>query len=131
MTGKEENIMEDSRKEQLEALEVLGEFNERLVKNMKIIVKELSGSRLEDTDKFLKSIIDAINWEIQVVNGTLDVLNEGENRFDKDIFNNTIVALSQAIASKKDEEMSQKFKDAIPQFEKLQNVVTTVLELQK
>lgn len=52
MTGKEDNIMEDNRKEQLEALEVLGEFNERLVKNMKIIAKELSGSRLDDTDKF-------------------------------------------------------------------------------
>ena len=38
--------MEDNRKEQIEALEVLLEFNERLVKNMKIIVKELSGKRL-------------------------------------------------------------------------------------
>lgn len=44
--------MEDNRKEQIEALEVLLEFNERLVKNMKIIVKELSGKRLDDTDKF-------------------------------------------------------------------------------
>ena len=35
--------MEDNRKEQIEALEVLLEFNERLVKNMHIIVKELSG----------------------------------------------------------------------------------------
>lgn len=66
--------MEDNRKEQIEALEVLLEFNERLVKNMNIIVKELSGKRLDDTDKFLKSIVDAINWEIQVVNGTLEVI---------------------------------------------------------
>ena len=74
--------MEDNRKEQIEALEVLLEFNERLVKNMKIIVKELSGKRLDDTDKFLKSIVDAINWEIQVVNGTLEVINAGEERLD-------------------------------------------------
>lgn len=75
--------MEDNRKEQIEALEVLLEFNERLVKNMNIIVKELSGKRLDDTDKFLKSIVDAINWEIQVVNGTLEVINDGEERLDK------------------------------------------------
>lgn len=31
---------------------MLLEFNERLVKNMNIIVKELSGKRLDDTDKF-------------------------------------------------------------------------------
>ena len=72
--------MEDARKEQLEALEVLTEFNERLVKNMNIIVKELSGERLDDTDKFLKSIVDAINWEIQVVNGTMEVLNDGDRK---------------------------------------------------
>ena len=78
--------MEDNRKEQIEALEVLLEFNERLVKNMKIIVKELSGKRLDDTDKFLKSIVDAINWEIQVVYGTLEVINAGEERLDKEAF---------------------------------------------
>ena len=62
--------MEDNRAEQKEALEILLEFNERLVKNMKIVVKELSGQRLDDTDKFIKGIVDAINWEVQVVNGT-------------------------------------------------------------
>ena len=33
-----------NRKEQIEALEVLLEFNERLVKNMKIIVKDYPAS---------------------------------------------------------------------------------------
>ena len=79
--------MEDNREEQKEALQVLVEFNVRLVKNMKIVVKELSGKRLDDTDNFLKGIIDAMNWEIQVVNGTLDLLNEGKVRLDKDAFN--------------------------------------------
>ena len=55
--------MEDNRAEQIEALQVLEEFNGRLVKNMEIIVKELSGERLDDTDQFLKGIVDAINWE--------------------------------------------------------------------
>ena len=49
--------MQSTREEQREALETLVEFNERLLKNMKIIVKELSGARLDDTDKFLLSLI--------------------------------------------------------------------------
>ena len=105
--------MEDNRKEQVEALEVLTEFNERLVKNMTIIVKELSGERLEDTDAFLKSIIDAINWEIQVVNGTLDVINEGTERLNKEAFNSAVVSLSDAIGAK------DAFKAIIPVFEQL------------
>lgn len=119
MTGKEDNIMEDNRKEQLEALEVLGEFNERLVKNMKIIAKELSGSRLDDTDKFLKSIIDAINWEIQVVNGTLDVLNEGKERLNKEDFNAAVISLSNAINDNNDTEMAEEFRKITPVFEQI------------
>lgn len=111
--------MEDNRKEQLEALEVLGEFNERLVKNMKIIAKELSGSRLDDTDKFLKSIIDAINWEIQVVNGTLDVLNEGKERLNKEDFNAAVISLSNAINGNSDTEMAEEFRKITPVFEQL------------
>lgn len=111
--------MEDNRKEQIEALEVLLEFNERLTKNMKIIVKELSGQRLEDTDKFLKAIIDAINWEIEVVNGTMEVLNEGTKRLNKEDFNELIVSLSEAIEAKDDAKMAEGFEKVIPVFEQL------------
>ena len=99
--------MEDARKEQLEALEVLAEFNDRLVKNMNIIVKELSGERLDDTDKFLKSIVDAINWEIQVVNGTMEALNDGKERVNKESFNAAVVALSRAIGENDDAKMAE------------------------
>lgn len=112
-------IMEDNRKEQIEALETLTEFNDRLVNNMQIIVKELSGNRLEDTDKFLKSILDAINWEIEVVNGTMEVLNEGEERVNKETFNDAVVALSDAVSAKDDAKMAEAFTAIIPVFEKL------------
>lgn len=59
--------MEDNRAEQIEALEVLTEFNDRLVHNMEIIVKELKGERLDDTDQFLKGIVDAVNWELSLI----------------------------------------------------------------
>ena len=108
--------MEDNRKEQIEALEVLLEFNERLVKNMHIIVKELSGKRLDDTDKFLKSIVDAINWEIQVVNGTMEVINDGEERLDKEAFNKAVSALA------------AEFENVIPVFENLGEIVAKVVK---
>ena len=90
--------MEDARKEQLEALEVLTEFNERLVKNMNIIVKELSGERLDDT---------------------MEVLNDGKERVNKESFNAAVVALSQAIGENDDAKMAEEFKKIIPVFEQL------------
>ena len=105
--------MEDNRAEQIEALEVLTEFNDRLVHNMEIIVKELKGERLDDTDQFLKGIVDAVNWEIQVVNGTLDTLNDGKVRVDKSDFNTAIVA------AKDDARMAVEFENVIPVFQQL------------
>ena len=82
--------MQSTREEQREALETLVEFNERLLKNMKIIVKELSGARLDDTDKFLKAIVDAMNWEIAVVNGTWSSEHElVKTRFSAEICSST------------------------------------------
>ncbi len=111
--------MEDNRAEQKEALEVLQEFNARLLKNMNIVVKELSGKRLDDTNQFLKGIIDAINWEVEVVNGTMELLNEGQERIHKEDFNAKIVAFSDAIASKDDNKMADAIRGLIPEFEAL------------
>ncbi len=119
--------MEDNRKEQIEALEVLMEFNERVVKNIKILIKELSGKRLDDTNKFIKSIVDAMNWEIEVMNGTMSLLNEGKERINKDDFNARVIAVADAINKENDAEMAEAFTNVLPYFEKLGEAVKEVL----
>jgi len=119
--------MGENRTEQKEALEVLVEFNERLVKNMGIIVKELSGERLDDTDKFLKGIVDAINWEIQVMNATMDMLNEGQERINKQQFNEKIVALGTSMKEKNDAKCAEAIKELMPEFENLGKAAKEVI----
>ena len=111
--------MSDNRTEQIEALATLVDFNTRLVKNMSIIVKELSCERLDDTDAFLNDILKAINWEIQVVNGTIDLINEDEIRLDKADFNEKVIALNDAFSEKNDSKMADAFKQLVPVFENL------------
>ncbi len=113
------SVMEDRRAEQKEALAVLIEFNDRVLKNMNIIVKELSGERMEDTNQFLKGIVDALNWEIQVVNGTIELLNEGKERINKEAFNASVVRLGDAIKANEDAAMAEAIKALIPMFENL------------
>ena len=105
------------REEQKEALKVLLKFNGRLVNNMKSIAKELKEDRLEDTDKFLTDIVSALNWEIQVVNGTMDLLNEDKIHIDKETFNEKIQYLSSALAAKDDAQIAEKFLETVPLFE--------------
>ena len=122
--------MADNRTEQLEALEVMVEFNEKIIKNIHILVKELSGERLEDTDKFRESIINAINWEIQVLNGTSEVLNEEKQRVDKEAVNAKIIALSDALKEKEDAGIAKAFEDLLPELEILGNVAKEVINKQ-
>lgn len=111
--------MEDNRAEQKEALEVLIDFNDRVLKNMNIIVKELSGERLEDTNQFLKGIVDAMNWEIEVVNGTMELLNEGKERINKAEFNAAVTRFGDAIKANEDAVMAEAITALIPMFENL------------
>lgn len=111
--------MEENLKEQKEALEVLAGFNSRLIDNMEIAIEELSGNRKEDTDKLVKSITDAVNWEIQVLNSTMDLLNQDKVRVDKEAFNAGITEFGNAIQQGEDESLAAALKTLLPQFENL------------
>lgn len=119
--------MEDKRREQAEALGTLAEYNDKVVKNIKILIKELSGKRLDDTDKFQNSILEAINWEIQVVNATLDLLNEGKERVEKDIFNARVTALAAAVQTKEDAQIAEAFSTLLPELVRLGAAAEEVL----
>lgn len=119
--------MIEEKKEKIEALETLLEFNGRILQNIPILTKELSGKRLDDTDVFLDDIVKAINWEIEVVNGTLDVINEGVVRLNKDAFNNKVLVLGEAVKSKDDSKMAEAFGDFLGVLEDLGKVVQEVI----
>lgn len=117
----------DNRAEQKEALETLAEFNVRLIKNMNLVQKELLGERLDDTNAFLQDIVNAINWEVQVMNGTMELLNEDGQHIEKEDFNEKITALGSAVNAKDDAGMASAFKDLVPLFEKLGERVNEIL----
>lgn len=123
--------MENNRSEQVEALKVLEEFNGKLIGNMKSLANELSGNRLDDTDKLLKTVIDSLNWEIQIVNSTMEILNDGATRVDKDSFNKAISSLSEAISSGDDNKMANQFREVIKIFENLDFAVKVVVNAER
>ena len=123
--------MEEQRKEQIEALEVFCNFNERFINNVHTLIKELEGKRKEDKDKFLEEIIKGINWEIGILNGTMTLINEKEEHIQKADFNNNILKLSKALQDKNDSKMAKALKEALPMFENLGKIAKEVLEAEK
>lgn len=92
--------MEDLRKEQLEALQVMLDYIPKLRKGMETVTKELSGERLADTDEYLKKVIEGLNWVIEVYNGVRSLLDEKANNLDKDVINTACNNFSTAYKNK-------------------------------
>ena len=83
---------------------------------------------MEDTDKFLENIINGINWEINVLNGTMALINEKEERIRKEEMNEGIQELSKALGGKDDKEMAAALTKALPIFEDLGKAAKETLE---
>lgn len=118
--------MEENRAEQKEALVALVSYNERLVKSMKGVVGELTGSREPDTDEYLQKILQGINWEVAVLNGTLSLINEKEERVNKENVNQKIICLSDAVVAKDDARIAKAMEELVPVFEELGQVAAEV-----
>ena len=95
---------------------------------MNSIIPELEGDRKDDTDKFLDEIVKGINWEIGILNGTMDFINEKEERIKKEEINTSILKLSKALEGKKDSEIAASLKETLPVFENFGKVADEVLK---
>lgn len=125
---KEGEKMEDLKEQQLEALQVLKEYNEKLTKSVLLVVEELRGKRQKDTDEFLKKIIEGINWEIQIYNGTKELINQDVVRVDREEMNRHIVAFGEAVQEKEDTKLADSFEmDILPLLTKLGDAASEIL----
>lgn len=113
--------MEDNRLEQIEALQALVEYSPKLLNGLKSIAEELQGHRQPDTDEFLLTVIKGMNWEIQVLNGSMSLLNEKEILIDKEKANQLFVEFSGAYQRKNDADIARIVENQLtPFFEQLE-----------
>lgn len=116
--------MSNSKSEQIEALKVLGDFQDKFIANTEILISELKTSRKDDTDKLLNSVTDALNWEIGVLNGTLSFINEKEQLLSRDEINAAVTALAEALQTKEDMAIANALEDKLlPVLKKVKSVV--------
>lgn len=112
--------MVENRAEKAEALKALSEYNPKLLKAMRTVVDELDGNRKPDTDEYLLSIFKGINWETQIFNSTMDLLDEKDFLKELDGINSAIVTMNACYQNKDDAGMAKSInEDLIPFYERL------------
>ena len=118
--------------EQIEALEVYIEYNKKLMNSINMLLLELREQRKDDTDEFQKKIIEGLNWEIQILNGTLSLINQIEERINNNEVNQQVLKLGEALKTGEDKEIADSFeKDILPEFTRVEEIIQTVLNEQK
>lgn len=94
--------MSDKLDLQKEALSELVDYSEKIIRATEEVVKELRGTRKEDTDELFNLVVQGINWEIEVFNNCEPLINKDGQQIDKAKMAQAVVRLGKVIQEKDD-----------------------------
>jgi len=108
--------MENLKEQQVEALEAMIEYNKKLIPALQEVVIELNDAQQEDTKQYLDYILKGVNWVIQIVNGTKDLLNTKSEIVVKEEVNQIIDDLNKAVKEGDNSKTATIIEDGIMPF---------------
>lgn len=104
------STMDEMRKQQLEVLQDAVPYSERVLAAIDEAVEQLQNG-VNDAG-FIKQVIEAINWILEVYNGTKSLVNQDGTAVDEEVAKNGVAALERA----------ERFKDNIGKAEAIYNI---------
>lgn len=99
--------MEDLYEQQIEALGIAVSYCDRMSAALKQIIKELTGEKQEDTEEYIVTILNGLNWIFSVFNGTQDLINKDTIVIDKNKVNENVSILNEANTQKDDQKRAE------------------------
>ncbi|MDD3240921.1 MAG: hypothetical protein PHW47_12760 [Lachnospira sp.] len=88
--------MDELKAQQIEALQTAEPYCEKIASAIEKIIGEYTTEKLPDTEEYMKSILNGLNWIFSVYNGTEDLVNAGEVVVDKKAVNQAVMAFNEA-----------------------------------
>ena len=108
--------MDESKKMQYEALKDGAEYALRLVPAIREIIPELRGEERDDTEEFKNQIFEGINYIVQIVNGTLPLINEKEVILNRDGIEEKMQQLIASVNTKDNGQVATALEEGILPF---------------
>ncbi len=91
--------MDEREQLQLEVLQELIRYSEKLIPAVSTMIGELRGNEQSDTGEFLNEIINGINWEIEVYNQCAPLLSASSTYIDRKAMITAVTNLGQSLGS--------------------------------
>lgn len=124
--------MENLKEQQVEALNAMIEYNKKLIPALQEVVIELNDAQQEDTKQYLDYVLKGVNWVIQIVNGTKDLLNIKSEVVLKEEVNQIIGDLNKAVKDEDNSEIATIIEKGIMPFVlKVSEAAKDVVTIQK
>lgn len=103
-------------KEVIEAVLTASEYCKKLERALGNVAFEFENGKADDTEDYAKSILEGVNWTIQVYNATKDYLKEIGFEVDQNAVNEAIKAIGKAYEDDDDNAKAELFKGELKNF---------------
>lgn len=100
-------MQETTREDKIEAIVGICKYDRKLMDAMGLLAEDFKCGREKLPSELLGTIMQGINWTVEVLNQVMDVLNEGEEKVEKQTINDALVAFNDAFASGDAEKLSE------------------------
>lgn len=92
-------MQETTREDKIEAIIGICRYDRKLIDALGLLADDFRSGRETLPSEFLGTVMQGINWTVEVLNQVMDVLNEGEEKIEKQMINDALVAFNDAFAA--------------------------------
>ncbi|MCR5339084.1 MAG: hypothetical protein K6E75_11045 [Lachnospiraceae bacterium] len=119
--------MDEVKKVQYEALRSGADYSLRLVPAIREILPELRDEPKDDTEDFKNQIFEGINYIVDIVNGTLPLINEKEVILNRDGIEEKMQQLIKAVDQKDNKAVADALEEGVLPFVEIFYQVASIM----
>lgn len=108
--------MEDLREQQMEALDTARDYIAKLLNAVDRVRLELETEGKDDTQEYLQTILQGVNWTIEILNRTIDYVNEQGELIRKESVNDRMLHFSAVYETNNKEAIGEALESDIKTF---------------
>ena len=100
-------MQETTREDKIEAIIGICRYDRKLIDALELLADDFRRGRETLPSELLGTVMQGINWTVEVLNQVMNVLNEGEEKIEKQMINDALVAFNDAFTSENVEQIAQ------------------------